>query len=261
MLDTIVQQKKREIEEIPKQMRIEEAFVKRSLYEAIANPNYPVGIIAEVKKASPSKGVLTKDFNPLNIAETYEKLSVDGISVLTDEQFFQGHPRYLTEIKQKVNVPILRKDFIIDEKQIIQSKALGADAILLIAAILDGSQLKELYEQAESLNLDVLVEVHNEREVDNVLSAIKPKLIGVNNRNLKTFETSLETSRHLAAMLPKDILFISESGVKTKEDVDYLRKTTHVNGLLVGEAFMLEKNKGDLLRGWFEERHNHEYTS
>ncbi|MBU9723943.1 indole-3-glycerol phosphate synthase TrpC [Bacillus alkalicola] len=251
MLDKIVVQKKREVQSLPNTFH-EKEYKKNSLYDAIAVPVNPLGIIAEVKKASPSKGILVEEFDPLSIAKTYEQLPVEAISVLTDQQFFQGHPDYLTKIKENVNLPILRKDFIIHEKQVKESKEMGADAILLIAAILEGSQLKEYYEMAHSMDLDVLIEVHHEQELEKVLSVVNPRLIGVNNRNLNTFETSLDTTKKLAPYIPKETLFISESGVKTSEDVNFLRHHTHINGLLVGEAFMVESDKRSMLRGWFE---------
>nr|WP_090888665.1 indole-3-glycerol phosphate synthase TrpC [Evansella caseinilytica] len=250
MLDTIVAHKKQEIQSLPVREKLD--FPKRSLYDAMQFPKRSMGIIAEIKKASPSKGVLSTDFQPLEIADTYEKLNVDAISVLTDERFFQGRASYLTEVKHHTNLPVLRKDFIIDEAQISESKIIGADAILLIAAILEKSQLQEFYKAAEEQNLDVLVEVHNEQELENVLSVLFPKMIGVNNRDLNTFRTSLSTSRRLAEMIPEGILFVSESGIKTREDIDYLKRT-RANGLLVGEAFMAADDKRGVLSAWFDE--------
>ncbi|MDG5787591.1 indole-3-glycerol phosphate synthase TrpC [Evansella sp. AB-P1] len=256
MLDNIVNQKRQEIKEIQLQEKQTENFESRSFYQALLQPNRDLGIIAEVKKASPSKGVLVENFDPLAIAKTYEILGMDCISVLTDEKFFQGHPSYLSEIKRNISIPILRKDFIIDEKQIFQSKSIGADAILLIAAILDSNQLNEYMNVAEELELDVLIEVHDEDELEKVLHATKPKMIGVNNRDLKTFKTTLETSKRLADHIPDDVIFISESGIQTRQDIDYLREI-HVNGLLVGEAFMINDNKKSILTEWFQED-NHE---
>lgn len=260
LLDKIVEQKKREISylEIVPFEEINE-IEGRSFYEALLHSNRALGVIAEVKKASPSKGTFVKNFDPAAIAKTYENIGVDAISVLTDEHFFQGHRTYLTEVKKHTNLPVLRKDFIIDEKQIYEAKQIGADAILLIAAILDKDQIKNYMKLAEELHLDVLMEVHDERELEKVLSQVKPKIIGVNNRNLTTFETSLEVSKRLADLIPNDILFISESGIKTREDIEFLQRLK-VNGILAGEAFMVEENKQQLLSHWFEEIDRHAAT-
>ncbi|WP_249777708.1 indole-3-glycerol phosphate synthase TrpC [Paenalkalicoccus suaedae] len=250
ILDTIVERKKQEVQliEIPSERLVERE--RLSLVDSIKKSQHPMGIIAEVKKASPSKGILVQDFDPLAIAEEYEKLQVAGISVLTDKDFFQGDDRYLTAIKEAVSIPILRKDFIIDHKQVMQADRIGSDAILLIAAILDGTQLKELYEHARELSMDVLVEVHNEEEIEKVVTHIKPELIGVNNRNLKTFETSLANSERLKPYLPKDALFISESGIATSSDTAFLNQIG-VDGLLVGEGFMKSDNKHEFLKALF----------
>ncbi|MFA9556154.1 indole-3-glycerol phosphate synthase TrpC [Evansella sp. AB-rgal1] len=251
ILDTIVAQKKKELSYITN-LNKESEFDSRSFYHALTNPTRDLAIIAEVKKASPSKGILVENFDPLAIAKSYETLQMDAVSVLTDEKFFQGKKEYLTQIKKHTTLPVLRKDFIIDEKQIHESKAIGADAILLIAAILDSSQLREYMQLAEELQLDVLVEVHDEMEIEKVLSSTNPKIIGVNNRDLKTFETKIETSQRLRKYIPEDILFISESGIHTREDVDFLRNN-NVHGLLVGEAFMIEEKKDRVISSWFQE--------
>lgn len=252
ILDRIVEKK---IEELPSILVPTERLVnkpKRSLSQSIASSNHPLGLIAEVKKASPSKGILTNNFQPVVIAKSYEQLQVSGISVLTDEEFFQGAPRYLTDIKQEVETPILRKDFIIHDKQVTFSERIGADAILLIAAILEGNQLSELHEQATELGLDVLVEVHNEQELEKVLLHISPSMIGVNNRDLTTFETDITITQRLYPLIPKGIQLISESGVHTKADVDFLRETK-VDGLLIGEGFMKSENKRAFLNSLFYE--------
>ncbi|MCD8511446.1 MAG: indole-3-glycerol phosphate synthase TrpC [Bacillus sp. (in: Bacteria)] len=260
ILDTIVAQKKIEVEAL-----VLETFndtpplMRRSFYEALLHPNRNLGVIAEVKKGSPSKGILVKDFDPVAIGRIYEKIGADAISVLTDELFFHGHHTFLTEIKKQTNLPVLRKDFIIDEKQIFEAKKIGADAILLIAAILDKYQIKDFMSLAEELQLDVLMEVHDEAEVEKVLSQVKPKILGVNNRNLKTFETSLEVSKRLSSFIPEDTLFISESGIKTKEDILYL-KELQVDALLVGEGLVVEKDKQELLTHWFEETDDYATT-
>ena len=251
ILDKIIRKKREEIAEGKYRVTGQFADVASfSFYDALKDPHRDMGVIAEVKKASPSKGVLVEDFNHIEIAKEYERLAVDCLSVLTDEAFFRGHAHFLTEIKGVVKKPVLRKDFIIDEQQIRHSKEIGADAVLLIAAALDKNQIQEYMEVAESLELDVLMEVHDEAELEMVLSVTTPKMIGVNNRNLKTFEISLETSARLAPLIPETSLFISESGIKRKEDVDFLRKL-NVKAMLVGEAFMIEKNKEAVLDHWF----------
>jgi indole-3-glycerol phosphate synthase len=252
ILDRIVAKK---LEEIPSIVVPTERLVnkpKRSLSKSIASSHHPLGLIAEVKKASPSKGILTKNFQPVAIAKSYEEMQVSGISVLTDQEFFLGDPSYLTNIKHEVDIPILRKDFIIDEKQVLFSERIGADAILLIAAILDGNQLAELHAQATELGLDVLVEVHNEKELEKVLRQITPRMIGVNNRDLATFETDLTTTERLYPLMPKGVQVISESGIHTRKDVDFLREIK-VDGLLIGEGFMKSQNKQAFLNSLFYE--------
>ncbi|WP_307331316.1 indole-3-glycerol phosphate synthase TrpC [Evansella vedderi] len=252
MLDQIVEQKKQEVTQLG-EINVEGVTVEgRSFYEALLNPNHELGVIAEVKKASPSKGVLVENFEPVQIAKEYEKSGADAISVLTDERYFKGHRSYLTQVKKHTALPVLRKDFIIDEIQIYESKSMGADAILLIAAILSKTQIKEYMSLAEELSLDVLMEVHDEEELDKVMSTVHPKILGVNNRNLKTFETTLETSNRLSKLIPKDVLFISESGIRSKEDINFL-KEINANGILVGETLMVEKNKTKVFNQWFGE--------
>ncbi|PYZ94517.1 indole-3-glycerol phosphate synthase [Salipaludibacillus keqinensis] len=250
ILDRIVEKKKEELNSllIPSERQVDKR--KISLSESIAKAVHPLGVIAEVKKASPSKGILTTDFRPVSIAKSYEELQVAGISVLTDEEFFQGHPLFLTDIKKEVNIPILRKDFIIHDKQVTYSDRIGADAILLIAAILDGTQLAELHQQAVELGLDVLVEVHDEQELEKVLTHVTPAMIGVNNRDLSTFETDLATTERLNALIPDDVQLISESGIHSNKDVNFLRQAK-VDGLLVGEGFMKSHNKKAFLDSLF----------
>lgn len=252
ILETITARKKEEIPliELPAERMTDRP--KRSLKDSLKKSSYPLGIIAEVKKASPSKGVLLEDFHPVSIAREYQNLNVSGISVLTDKDFFQGAPEYLTQIKNTVDIPLLRKDFLIDPLQVTEAERIGADAILLIAAILEGKQLQELYLQAEELGMDVLVEVHNEEELEKVLNYSTPEIIGVNNRNLNTFETDLSTSERLKPYIPKGMLFISESGVHEKKDADYLRGIG-ADGLLVGEGFMKSQDKKAFLDSLFGE--------
>jgi indole-3-glycerol phosphate synthase len=256
ILDKIVAKKKEELSSltIPEARVLDTPF--RSLKNALLTSIHPLGIIAEIKQASPSKGLLTDNFHPLSIAATYEEIGVSGISVLTDETFFKGHADDLSAVKNRVNVPVLRKDFIINEKQVVYSERIGADAILLIAAILEGSQLAELYDQASELGMEVLVEVHNEEEIEKVLTYIKPAMIGVNNRDLTTFETHLSTTERLRPLVASDeTLFISESGIHTKKDVECLLKN-QVHGMLVGEAFMRSTNKQQFLNSLFYEGEN-----
>jgi indole-3-glycerol phosphate synthase len=199
-----------------------------------------VAIIAEVKKASPSVGVIAADFNPLSQAREYARGGAHALSVLTDEKYFQGHLSYLKQIREQVDLPLLRKDFIIHELQVYESVIAGADAILLIVASLDDATLLKLYNQAKSCQLDVLVEVHNLEEMDRALD-IGADMIGINNRNLKTFEVDLATTETLAEEIPSDTVAISESGIKTGDDVRRVR-ACGINAVLVGETLMRAKN-------------------
>lgn len=202
-----------------------------------------LSLIAEVKKASPSKGVIQPDFHPAETAESYEKAGASAISCLTEEHYFMGSSAYLRNIRERVNIPILRKDFIIDPYQIYEAKTIGADAVLLIAAILDRDTLSEYKKIAASLDLDVLSEVHNEKELDSVLSA-DCNIIGINNRNLKTFEVDLETTGKLAGYIPNDKIIVSESGIKNNEDMKKLR-SLGADAVLIGETLMRSGNIGE----------------
>ncbi|SNB44645.1 indole-3-glycerol phosphate synthase TrpC [Geobacter sp. DSM 9736] len=203
-------------------------------------------VIAEVKKGSPSKGVIRPDFDPLEIAETYETNGATCLSVLTDEHFFLGSLRYLPLIRESIRLPLLRKDFIYDPYQIFEARAFGADAILLIAAMLDLDQLRDFAAQAEELGLDVLLEVHDEREMEAAL-ATSCQLIGVNNRNLRTFVTDLETTARLAKMLPAGRLLVAESGINARADIVRLQQAG-AQAFLVGESLMREADIGAKLR-------------
>lgn len=216
------------------------------------NKNRDMGLIAEVKKASPSKGLIREDFDPISIAKGYEAAGADCLSVLTDKDYFQGSAAYLEQVKEAVKLPLLRKDFIIDEKQIYEARILGADAILLIVAILTPAQLSLFTEIASGLGMDVLIEVHDRNELEVVVGTDKithPNvLLGINNRNLRTFETSLVNTAELAALVPQGVPVISESGIAGPMDIDYLRMTgTH--GVLVGEYFMRQANVEDAVIG------------
>ena len=206
-------------------------------------------VIAEVKKASPSKGVLRADFIPADIAQTYAEHGAACLSVLTDKQFFQGDVDYLKQARASCSLPVLRKDFMVDNYQIYESRVMGADCILLIAACLGDSQMKDMEALAMSLDMAVLVEVHDELELDRALK-LKTPLIGINNRNLKTFEVSLDTTIRLADKVPANRLVVTESGIASIEDVKKLR-AANINAFLVGEAFMRAEDPGVALDALF----------
>jgi len=199
-------------------------------------------VIAEIKKASPSKGVIREDFRPADIAESYAQHGAACLSVLTDEPFFQGSVAYLQAARAACELPVLRKDFMVDEWQIYESRAIGADAVLLIAACLDDAQLRDFEAIARALDMAVLVEVHDAAEMERALRLQTP-LIGVNNRNLKTFEVSLQTTLDLQKQVPAGRLLVTESGVATRADVTLLR-AAGVQAFLVGEAFMRAEEPG-----------------
>ena len=206
-------------------------------------------VIAEIKKASPSKGVLRADFIPADIAQSYAEYGAACLSVLTDVHFFQGCIDYLKQARASCQLPVLRKDFMVDAYQIYESRAMGADAILLIAACLDDAQMKDFEQIARSLDMAVLVEVHDAAELERALQ-LKTPLIGVNNRNLKTFEVSLDTTLSLMRDIPADRLLVCESGIHSRDDV--LRMgAAGVNAFLVGEAFMRAEEPGEALAALF----------
>jgi indole-3-glycerol phosphate synthase len=253
ILDTIVEQKRLEVAKLPER-RIAAGDLRDAMLErgegrdflaALRNPRVgDVALIAEVKKASPSAGVICKDFDPVRIAQEFEAAGASCLSVLTDEKFFQGSLDYLRQIRGAVKLPLLRKDFIIDERQILEAIEWGADAILLIVAILDDARLKRFHELALEAGLAVLVEVHDEAELDRGL-AIGAALIGVNNRDLKTFKVDLATTERLARKLPQTPdpkpqpprLLVAESGIHTRSDVTRLAKCG-AGAILVGESLV-----------------------
>jgi len=206
-------------------------------------------VIAEIKKASPSKGVLRADFEPADIAQSYAEHGAACLSVLTDKDFFQGSSDYLRQARASCTLPVLRKDFMVDAYQIYESRAMGADAVLLIAACLNDGQMAEFEQIARSLDMAVLVEVHDADELQRALK-LKTPLIGINNRNLKTFEVSLDTTINMLADVPKDRLLITESGITTPADVVRMREAG-VNAFLVGEAFMRANEPGEALAKLF----------
>jgi indole-3-glycerol phosphate synthase len=202
-------------------------------------------VIAEVKKASPSKGVLRPDFMAADIAQSYAEHGAACLSVLTDRQFFQGHPDYLKQARASCDLPVLRKDFLIDPYQVYEARAMGADCILLIAACLDDAQMADFEAIARGLDMAVLVEVHDGAELDRALR-LKTPLVGVNNRNLRTFEVSLDTTLDLMPRLPADRLLVTESGILSAADVRKMREAG-VHAFLVGEAFMRAPDPGQAL--------------
>jgi indole-3-glycerol phosphate synthase len=251
ILDKIVEEKKREIARLPERVlaagdlrdALLERGERRDFTAALRQPKTgSVALIAEVKKASPSAGVICKDFDPVRIAKEYEAAGASCLSVLTDEKFFQGSLEYLRQIRAAVKVPLLRKDFIIDERQILEAVEWGADAILLIVAILDDTRLMRFHSLAKEAGLAVLVEVHDETELVHA-TAVGAELIGVNNRDLKTFKVDLGTTERLATRLASrglrtaGQLLVAESGIHTRADVDRLAKSG-ANAILVGESLM-----------------------
>jgi indole-3-glycerol phosphate synthase len=206
-------------------------------------------LIAEIKKASPSQGVLRRDFNPVDIARRYEEHGASALSVLTEERFFLGRLSYLEEVRKNVGLPLLRKDFIIDEYQVHEARAFGADAVLLIAAILEDARLKDYGDLASDLGMASLIEVHTPEERDRALTT-GGRLIGINNRDLNTFKTDLDTTFKLLEEIPDDCVVVSESGVATRKDIERLREAG-LDAVLIGETFMKAPDIGDKIRELF----------
>lgn len=223
----------------------------RPFIEAINRPRQ-ISLIAEIKKASPSRGIIREDFNPQEIARIYQELEVQAISVLTEEDYFCGNIAYINEIKPLTKVPILRKDFILEPYQVYESRYSGADAVLLIADLLTQETLSELMQIADELGLDCLIEVHDERQLKKVLKLKGANLIGINNRSLHTLEVDFKTTERLFPLVPKDKVVVVESGIKTYQDVLFL-KILGAQAVLIGEAFMeapdIRKKVQDLM-GW-----------
>jgi indole-3-glycerol phosphate synthase len=257
ILERIVEQKRREVARLPDlpitvtllQTAVARRGERRDFVAALRKPkNGAMALIAEVKKASPSAGVICPDFDPVRIAQVYESAGADCLSVLTDETFFQGSLVYLRQIREAVKLPLLRKDFIIHERQILEAINCGADAILLIVAILTDDQLKHFHALATAVGLAVLVEVHDEAEMDRALSS-GAVLVGVNNRNLKTFQVDLGTAERLAAHLRRASralrppVLVAESGIHTRSDVQRVA-SCGAHAILVGESLMKQKDTG-----------------
>jgi len=242
ILDEIYKHKLSEVAENKRQVSIEtlkeqcKKKQKARSFGAELKSNTNIRIIAEIKKASPSLGIIRKDFNPVDIARIYEAGGAAAISVLTDEKFFQGNLSYLTDVKKSVNLPILRKDFIIDAYQIFEARSAGADAILLIAALLSKEEMQRYLDLAGQLGMDCLVEVHTEAELKKALQT-NANIIGINNRDLATFKTDLGTTLRLRPMIPAEKIVVSESGIKSRADVVKLIKEG-VGAILVGETLM-----------------------
>ena len=258
ILQRILDRKVEEIAERSKQRSLE--ALKISAAEADAVRGFETAmrdkvkqglpaVIAEIKKASPSKGVLRENFKPAEIAQSYEKHGAACLSILTDEDFFQGHAHYLQQARAATSLPVIRKDFIIDPYQVYEARCMDADCILLIVAALEDEQLSQLASVSHDLQMDVLCEVHDADELNRAIN-LGFSLIGINNRNLRTFETHLETTLDLLDTIPDDRLLVTESGILKPEDVRLMRDQ-HVHAFLVGEAFMRAENPGEELARLF----------
>lgn len=248
ILETIAQANRERYEKIMQTVSLEE--IKQKALAMEISSDFPfekalkksgISYICEVKKASPSKGIIAEDFPYVQIAKDYENAGASAISVLTEPQWFKGENRYLQEISQSVSIPLLRKDFTVCEYQIYEAKVIGASAVLLICALLDTDTIRRWIKLCDTLGLSALVEAHTEQEVYSALEA-GARIVGVNNRNLKDFTVDLSTCTRLRALVPKDVLFVGESGIKTAQDVDELRKAG-VNGILIGETLMRNPDK------------------
>ena len=252
ILDEILEQKRREVAAARERVsfnvlesRLASSPPVRGFLAALLAANRP-GLIAEVKKASPSAGLIRPDFDPVTIARQYEVAGANCLSVLTDEHFFQGHLDYLRDIRQIVRIPVMRKEFIIDRYQIAEARVAGADCVLLIAECLDDVQLHDLYGYARSLGMDVLIELYDLENVPRVL-ATGTKLLGINNRDLRTFVTSLEHTFTVKKLVPDDVLLVSESGIGTHADILRLR-SEGIGAVLVGESLMRQSDIGVAVR-------------
>lgn len=256
ILDKIIETKKEEVKQLKKNMtqtQLQEIIAGlepcRDFRKALTSGT--CNIIAEVKCASPSRGRLVIDFDPLKIAQIYEQNGAAAISVLTDEQYFGGHKNYLTQIREKTNLPLLRKDFIIDSIQIYETRAIGADTILLIVRVLE-KKLADYICLAKEIGLHSLVEVHSQEELDVAMDA-EAEIIGINNRNLDTFVTDIETSRRLKTRIPENKIVVAESGIRNKQDIELLTRAG-INAFLIGEHLVTAPDIGKKLREFRGER-------
>ncbi|MCL4496289.1 MAG: indole-3-glycerol phosphate synthase TrpC [Firmicutes bacterium] len=221
---------------------------RRSLAAAIRrHPSMPLGIIAECKQKSPSKGWLTSTYDPVTQAKEYERRGAHGISVLTEPEFFAGDNRHLEAVRAAVNIPVLRKDFVLDPVQIFESRNIGADAVLIIVRIVDNMLLRDLAQAARDVGIEILVEIHAQEELDRAMS-INPDILGVNNRDLDTFDTRLDFSLSLAPLIPSEVVKVSESGIQSSADVEQIRRHGYA-GILVGEHLMRGGNLLEVLQG------------
>ena len=251
ILEKILEHKRHEIAAAKRTISVEwlkemSNFARKcySLQRALGGKD--IAVIAEIKKASPSRKIIREDFNPIEIAQEYVGGGASALSVLTDKKYFQGDIHFIADIRLSVPIPILRKDFIIDSYQLMEAKAFGADAVLLIAAALKPERLRDLYKEAVELGLECLVEVHTLREL-NILNCIPAKIIGINNRNLSNFIVDISTTIRIASRIPKDIIIVSESGISSRADID--RLNAHgIHAVLVGESLMRASNPGEALR-------------
>lgn len=256
VLDRIITYKKREVAEHKSDVteselrkRVEQAPEPQGFHRALLTASAP-GLIAEVKKASPSAGIIREDFDPVTIAKTYEVAGAACLSVLTDEPSFQGHLDFLQAIRPEVGIPVMRKEFIIDRYQILEARAVGADCVLLIAECLDDQQLNDLHQFAHELGMDTLIELYEPSNLPRVL-ATGATLVGVNNRDLRTFETSLEHTFELKTQIPDNVSLVSESGIKTHGDIERLA-AAGIAGVLVGESLMRQTDIVEAVRSLME---------
>ncbi len=257
-LTKIIDYKKQELEHVKRRVSLKDLRLKaeasepaRSFLEMLKSPPPPfvkggISIIAEIKKASPSAGIIRPDFDPVHIAQVYEQNGAAALSILTDEHFFQGKLEFLDLIKKHVALPLLRKDFTLDAYHVFEARGAGADAVLLIVRVLEDAQLKDYSDLAHELGMAVLIEVHDEKEMERVKKN-SPQLVGINNRNLDTFKVDLETTVQLSKKAPENTLLVSESGISTPEHVKKMRDVG-VHAFLVGESLLREKDLGKKLR-------------
>lgn len=252
ILDEILEHKEREIKEAKRNIplsilseKIKEAPQPKDFFNCLYSKDSGIRIIAEIKQASPSKGLLTENFDPVALARTYSDSGASAISVLTDNKYFRGSLSDLLIVREAVNLPLLRKDFIIDPYQVYESRCHGADAVLLIVTALETTQLKELKDAIESLGLHTLVEVHNEKELETALD-LDCSIIGINNRDLRTFNVDLNTAIRLSKLIPSDKLIISESGISTPHDIEVLYNSG-IKAFLIGEILVKSQNVAELL--------------